>query len=63
MERLLKENTEAFYQALQKDFKTASSEYVFEVQEPLGTIEFTRSQSRSNQRSNRENPGDAAGVA
>src|SRR5271156_1730481 len=44
MERLLKENTEAFYQALQKDFKTASSAYVFEVQAPLGTIEFTKSQ-------------------
>jgi aldehyde dehydrogenase (NAD+) len=44
MERLLKENTEAFYQAVQKDFKTASSEYVFEVQAPLGTIEFTKSQ-------------------
>jgi aldehyde dehydrogenase (NAD+) len=46
LERLLKENTEAFYEALQKDFKTASSEYVFEVQAPLGTIEFTRSQLR-----------------
>jgi aldehyde dehydrogenase (NAD+) len=46
MERLLKENTEAFYEALQEDFKTASSEYVFEVQAPLGTIEFTRSQLR-----------------
>src|ERR1700751_5321442 len=46
MERLLKENTEAFYEALQKDFKTASSECVFEVQAPLGTIEFTRSQLR-----------------
>src|SRR6201987_201805 len=46
MERLLKENAEAFYEALQKDFKTASSEYVFEVQAPLGTIEFTRSQLR-----------------
>src|ERR1700739_4268027 len=46
MERLLKESTEAFYEALQKDFKTASSEYVFEVQAPLGTIEFTRSQLR-----------------
>jgi aldehyde dehydrogenase (NAD+) len=46
MERLLKENTEAFYEALQKDFKTASSEYVFEVQAPLGTIEFTKSQLR-----------------
>jgi len=44
MERLLKENTEAFYEAMQKDFKTASSEYVFEVQAPLGTIEFTKSQ-------------------
>ena len=44
MERLLKENTEAFYEALQTDFKTASSEYVFEVQAPLGTIEFTKSQ-------------------
>ena len=31
LERLLKENAEAFYEALQKDFKTASSEYVFEV--------------------------------
>jgi aldehyde dehydrogenase (NAD+) len=46
MERLLKENTKAFYEALQKDFKTASSEYVFEVQAPIGTIEFTRSQLR-----------------
>src|ERR1700741_5382517 len=46
LERLLKENAEAFYEALQKDFKTASSEYVFEVQAPLGTIEFTRSQLR-----------------
>jgi aldehyde dehydrogenase (NAD+) len=46
MERLLNENTEAFYEALQVDFKTASSEYVFEVQAPLGTIEFTRSQVR-----------------
>jgi len=46
MERLLKENTEAFYEALQKDFKTASSEYVFEVQAPLGTIEFTKLQLR-----------------
>ena len=44
MERLLKENTDTFYGALQKDFKTASSEYVFEVQAPIGTIEFTRSQ-------------------
>jgi aldehyde dehydrogenase (NAD+) len=26
LERLLKENSEAFYEALQKDFKTASSE-------------------------------------
>jgi aldehyde dehydrogenase (NAD+) len=42
----LKENTEAFYEGLQKDFKTASSECVFEVQAPLGTIEFTRSQLR-----------------
>jgi aldehyde dehydrogenase (NAD+) len=46
MERLLQENAEAFYQALQKDFKTASSEYIFEVQAPLGTIEFTKSQLR-----------------
>ena len=44
LERLLRENTDAFYVALQKDFKTASSEYVFEVQAPLGTIEFTKSQ-------------------
>jgi aldehyde dehydrogenase (NAD+) len=46
LERLLKENTDAFYAALQKDFKTASSEYVFEVLAPLGTIEFTKSQLR-----------------
>ena len=46
MERMLKENTEAFYEAMQKDFKTASSENVFEVMAPLGTIEFTRSQLR-----------------
>src|SRR6202007_148021 len=46
LERLLKENAEAFYEALQKDLQTASSEYVFEVQAPLGTIEFTRSQLR-----------------
>src|SRR6202007_343645 len=46
MQSLLKENTEAFYKALPKDFKTASSEYVFEVQAPLGTIEFTKSQLR-----------------
>jgi aldehyde dehydrogenase (NAD+) len=35
-----------FYVWILKDFKTASSEYVFEVQAPLGTIEFTRSQLR-----------------
>ena len=46
MERLLTENTNAFYEALQEDFKTAPSEYVFEVQAPLGTIEFTKSQLR-----------------
>jgi aldehyde dehydrogenase (NAD+) len=46
MERMLKENTEALHEAMQKDFKTASSEYVFEVLAPLGTIGSTRSQLR-----------------
>src|ERR1700736_570489 len=46
MERMLKENTEALYEGIQKDFKTAPSEYVFEVQAPLGTIEFTKAQLR-----------------
>jgi len=44
MEKMLKENEQVFYDAIGKDFKTAYAEQVFEVQAPLGTIEFTKSQ-------------------
>ena len=46
LERLLKENAQGLQEAVQNDFKTASSEYVFEVMAPLGVIEFTKSQLR-----------------
>jgi aldehyde dehydrogenase (NAD+) len=41
---MLKENAEAFQEAVSKDFKTALAEKVFEVAAPLATIEFTQSQ-------------------
>jgi len=44
MTKMLSENSDAFQEALSKDFKTASQEKVFEVMAPLGTIEFTKMQ-------------------
>src|ERR1700757_732645 len=41
--RMLSEHTNEFYDALSGDFKTASSEKVFEVAATLGTIEVTKS--------------------
>src|SRR5499427_3650154 len=41
--KLLSEHTNAFYDALSRDFKTALSEKVFEVAATLGTIEVTKS--------------------
>jgi aldehyde dehydrogenase (NAD+) len=40
--RMLSEHTNAFYDALSRDFKTALSEKVFEVAATLGTIEVTK---------------------
>ena len=41
---MLKENAEAFQEAVSKHFKTALAEKGFEVAAPLATIEFTQSQ-------------------
>src|SRR5215467_2581770 len=41
--QLLSEHTNAFYDALSRDFKTALSEKIFEVAATLGTIEVTKS--------------------
>src|SRR6201996_5280986 len=41
--RMLSEHTNEFYDALSRDFKTALSEKVFEVNATLGTIEVTKS--------------------
>jgi aldehyde dehydrogenase (NAD+) len=38
MARMLNENTDAFYEAVSRDFKTALQEKVFEVAAPLATI-------------------------
>src|ERR1700730_8053253 len=45
--RLLSEHTNEFYEALSRDFKTALSEKVFEVDAMLGTIEVTKSLLKS----------------
>src|SRR5215475_2393057 len=45
--RLLSEHTNEFYDALSRDFKTASSEKVFEVAATLGTIEVTKTLLKS----------------
>lgn len=47
MGKMLRENESDFYQALGKDFKTAISEQVFEVNAPLGIIEFVKSQLKT----------------
>ena len=47
LEKMLGENVDAFRQAVCKDFKTAVSEYVFEVAAPLGIIKSTKSQLKS----------------
>src|ERR1700740_234928 len=41
--RMLSEHTNEFYDMLSRDFKTALSEKVFEVNATLGTIEVTKS--------------------
>src|SRR6201996_9218604 len=41
--QMLSEHTNEFYDALSRDFKTALSEKVFEVNATLGTIEVTKS--------------------
>src|SRR5215470_17694601 len=45
--RLLSEHTSEFYDALSRDFKTAVSEKVFEVNATLGTIEVTKTLLKS----------------
>jgi len=47
LERMLNENVDAFRVAVCKDFKTAVSEYVFEVAAPLNIIKSVRSQLKS----------------
>ncbi|MCF0065531.1 aldehyde dehydrogenase family protein [Dyadobacter chenwenxiniae] len=44
MERMLSENQAAFLEALKTDFKTCFSEQLFEVNAPLGIIQFVKSQ-------------------
>jgi aldehyde dehydrogenase (NAD+) len=43
---LLTENADALREAVGKDFKTSFAEQVFELEAPLATIEFTKSQLR-----------------
>jgi aldehyde dehydrogenase (NAD+) len=45
--KMLSQNTNEFYDALSRDFKTALSEKVFEVAATLGTIEVTKSLLKS----------------
>jgi aldehyde dehydrogenase (NAD+) len=45
--QMLSEHTNEFYDAVSRDFKTASSEKVFEVAATLGTIEVTKSLLKS----------------
>src|SRR6266404_7460152 len=44
MARMVGENETALQQAVTKDFKTASQEYVFETLACLGEVEFQKSQ-------------------
>ena len=44
MGRLLAENEAALQQAIVKDFKTASQEYIFETQACIGEVAFQKSQ-------------------
>jgi aldehyde dehydrogenase (NAD+) len=41
--RMLTDNTNAFYEAISQDFKTATPEFVLEVNAPLNIIEFNKS--------------------
>lgn len=44
LERMLKENKNAFCDAIRKDFKEPTSESMCEIGAPIAIIEFTRSQ-------------------
>jgi aldehyde dehydrogenase (NAD+) len=44
MSRMIKENEKRFQEAIASDFKTASSEYVFETLSALAEVEFQKSQ-------------------
>src|SRR6202790_201027 len=44
MERMIRENAERFQEAMAKDFKTASQEYIFETQASAGESEVQKSQ-------------------
>ncbi|OKS86706.1 aldehyde dehydrogenase family protein [Mucilaginibacter polytrichastri] len=47
LSNLLKENLDEFYATVSKDFKTAISEQVFEVNAPLGIIEMVKGQLKN----------------
>jgi aldehyde dehydrogenase (NAD+) len=46
MARMISENEERFQKAMAKDFKTASQEYIFEIQASAGETEVQKSQLR-----------------
>src|ERR1700693_457241 len=46
MARMIRENEQRFQEAMAKDFKTASQEYIFETQASAGETEVQKSQLR-----------------
>lgn len=47
IQQMLMENQDVFYEAVGSDFKTASSEYVLEVNAPVGNAEFSKAYLKS----------------
>ena len=47
MGRMIKENEAALQKAMERDFKTASQEYIFETAACFGETEFQKSQLKS----------------